>query len=310
MREITICDLPALYRDNFRVKGYVFGSGKKAVCIVGTFRGNEYQQQFIAARLVKRLKELEAAGELNHGYEILVIPSANAYSMNTRKKFWSTDNSDINRSFPGNEDGSTVEVIAKKVFDVTKEYEYGIHIASYYMVGSFLPHVRVMKTQMDYFEESAAFMMPYMMIREPRSYEKSTLNCSWQKAGVKAFSIYSAQTEGIDRNSAHTVIRSILLFFKNKGIINTEILGGYKECVILEEEKRIIPVRTNKAGFFVPKVKVGLEVEKGDLLAEIHDSYTEEVISEIKSPVDGVIFFMHSSPMTYSQTAVVKIILN
>lgn len=309
MREINICDMESLYRDNFRVKGFSFGSGKKSVAVVGTFRGNEYQQQFIAARLIKRLKELEAAGELNEGYEILIIPSANAYSMNTRKKFWSTDNTDINRAFPGSQEGSTPEIIASEVFNMTKEYEYGIHLASYYMVGSFLPHVRIMKSHLDYFEESAGFMMPYMMIRDPRSYEKTTLNYTWQEAGVKAFSLYSSQTEGIDRNSAHTIIRSILLFLKNKGIINTEILGGYKECAILEEEKRIIPIRTNQAGFFVPKVKVGFEIEKGDLLAEIHDPYTDEVISELRSPVDGVVFFMHSAPMTYSQTAVFKLII-
>lgn len=309
MREIEICNMPSLYRDNFRVKGYVFGNGKKSVSIVGTLRGNEYQQQFIAARMIKRLKELEAAGELNEGYEVLVIPCANAYSMNTKKKFWSIDNTDMNRVFPGRTDGSTTEMIADSVFNITKEYEYGIHLASYYMVGSFLPHVRIMKSQLSYFEESVGFMMPYMMIRDPRSYEKKTLNYTWQEAGVKAFSLYSSQTDGIDRNSAHTIVRSILLFLKNKGIISTEILGGYTECEILEEEKRIIPIRTSHAGFFVPKVKVGFEVSKGDLLAEIHDLYTDEVISELKSPVDGVIFFMHTAPMTYSQSAVFKIIV-
>ena len=56
-------------------------------------------------------------------------------------------------------------------------------------------------------------------------------------------------------------------------------------------------------------IKVGFEVEKGDLLAEIHDPYTDEVISELRSPVDGVVFFMHSAPMTYSQTAVFKLII-
>lgn len=309
MREITICDMPSLYRDNFRVRGFVFGSGKKSVSIVGTFRGNEFQQQFIASRLVKRLQQLEAAGELNEGYEILVIPSANTYSMNTKKKFWSIDNTDMNRVFPGREDGSTPEIVANAVFNKTKEYEYGIHFASYYMVGSFLPHVRMMKSDLEYADKARDFMMPYIAIRDPRSYEKKTLNYAWQEAGVKAFSLYSSQTDGIDRNSAHLVLRSVLLFLKNQGIINTEILGGYTTSEVLEEEKRIVPVRTPQAGFFVPMVKVGFEVAKGDVLAEIHDPYTDDVISEIKSPSDGVVFFMHSAPMTYSHSAVFKLII-
>lgn len=106
MKEISVIDSPALYRDNYRVRGFVFGSGKKSVCVVGPMRGNEYQQQFIAARLVSRLKEIESKGELVDGYEILVLPCANTYSFNTRKRFWPINNFDINRSFPGEVDGA------------------------------------------------------------------------------------------------------------------------------------------------------------------------------------------------------------
>lgn len=308
MREITFCDMEGLYRDNFRLKAYIFGSGKKSICIVGPTRGNEYQQQFIAARIVNRLKELEANGEINDGYEIMVIPSANPYSMNTRKKFWSIDSTDMNRMFPGRADGVTTQIIAEKVFNTSTEYEYGIHLASYYMEGHFLPHVRIFKSGFEYSAEASDFMMPYVLMRQPRPYEKRTLNFAWQEAGVKAFSVYSSTTDYIDRDSAHLVLRSILLFMKNRGIIDTEILGGY-ESEIVEEEKRLVPIRTPQAGFFVSKVKVGFEVEKGDLLAEIHDPYTDEIICEIISPVSGVVFFMHSAPMTYSHTAVFKLII-
>ena len=33
--------------------------------------------------------------------EILIIPSVNHSSMNISKRFWATDNTDINRMFPG-----------------------------------------------------------------------------------------------------------------------------------------------------------------------------------------------------------------
>lgn len=308
MREIRICQMGGLYRDDFNVRGYIFGSGKKSVCIVGPTRGNEYQQQFIASRVVRRLKELESAGEINEGYEIMVIPSTNPYSMNTKKKFWSIDSTDMNRQFPGRLDGVTTEIIAKNVFDATKDYEYGIQFASLISSGSFLPHVRIFKSEIEYSQEAKSFMMPYVVLSEPRPEEKKTLNYSWQTAGVKAFSIYSTTTEEIDRNSAHLVLRSVLLFMKNRGIIKTEILGGY-ESEVLEEKCDVISVRTPAAGFFVPKVKVGFEVSKGDLLAEIHDPFTDEIVSEILAPANGVVFYMYSTPMTYSHTAVLKLIV-
>lgn len=308
MKEMEFCNMQALYRDNFRVRGFSFGSGKKSVCIVGPMRGNEYQQQFIVSRVVHRLKEIEASGEINDGFEILVIPCCNPYSINTRKKFWSIDNTDINRIFHGTGAGSTTEIIANAVFNVTKEYEYGIHLPSYYMPGSFLPHVKILRTEFEYTEIAKDFMMPYISTCMPKTFEKSTLNYNWQLAGIKAFSIYSSQTESVDRNSAHLVLRSILLFLRNQGIIKTEILGGY-ESEIIEEDKRVVPIKTPQAGFFVPKVKIGLEVEKGDLLAEIHNPYTDEVSAQVIAPVAGVVFFMHHTPLTYGQSTVFKLII-
>lgn len=64
-------------------------------------RGNEYQQLYICSQLVKRLGEMEEQGRLTPGKQIMVIPCVNPYSMNVQKRFWSIDNTDINRMFPG-----------------------------------------------------------------------------------------------------------------------------------------------------------------------------------------------------------------
>jgi hypothetical protein len=51
-------------RDEFKIEGYRFGStrddAEPAACIVGSMRGNEYQQLYICSLLVRQLKELEA----------------------------------------------------------------------------------------------------------------------------------------------------------------------------------------------------------------------------------------------------------
>ena len=68
-------------------------------------RGNEFQQLYISSLLAKKLGELEARGAIVSGKKILLIPSINYSSFNVGKKYWITDNSDINRSFPGNPEG-------------------------------------------------------------------------------------------------------------------------------------------------------------------------------------------------------------
>jgi len=105
MKKEIIYSLKGIYREDYQIEGYRFGGGEKSACIVGALRGNEIQQLYICSQLVKALKELEAHGAISHNHEILVIPSVNRFSMNVGKRFWPTDNSDINRAFPGDVNG-------------------------------------------------------------------------------------------------------------------------------------------------------------------------------------------------------------
>ena len=114
MKKEILYSLKGIYRENFEIEGYSFGGGEKSACIVGALRGNEIQQLYICSQLIKVLKELEAHGAISHNHEILVIPSANRFSMNVEKRFWPIDNLDINRMFPGDAAGDTTKQIDLK----------------------------------------------------------------------------------------------------------------------------------------------------------------------------------------------------
>ena len=108
-------------RGEFTIEGYRFGKqseeSEQAACIVGAMRGNEYQQLYICSQLVKRLKELENSGAIVGDNQILVIPCVNNFSMNVGMKYWVSDNSDINRQFPGNFDGEPTSRLAAHLFE-------------------------------------------------------------------------------------------------------------------------------------------------------------------------------------------------
>ena len=307
MKLKTIYEIKALYRDNLRVTGYEFGSGKKSVCVVGSMRGNEVQQLYACSQLIKKLKVMESEGQIRKGHKILVIPSVNPYSMNIKKRFWPTDNTDINRMFPGYDLGETTQRIAAGVFDVIKDYKYGMQFASFYMPGKFTPHIRMMKAGFENVELAKEFGMPYVVLRNTRPYDTTTLNYNWQIWETNAFSIYTTTTSQIDKSSAASAVRSILKFLSKEGILNYSGHDGYMSMVV--EDTDMVPVRTRASGIFEGRVDVGDEIEKGQLLARIMDPYEGEIIENIVSPVDGIVFFAHNDPLTYANTAVYKLIV-
>ena len=306
MKKEVLYEIKALYRDDFRVMGYRFGEGEKALCIVGNLRGNENQQLYCASRLVARLKQLEEEGCLIPGKQILVIPSANPYSINTKKRFWCTDNTDINRMFPGYDLGETTQRIAAGIFEAVKGWQYGIQFASFYMPGAFVPHIRMMETGYQDTDLACEFGLPYVVVQKPRPFDTTTLNYNWQIWGTHAFSLYTTNTARVDEESALQAENAVLSFMSRRRLINWHARGGYRSEVIHSSD--FVSVRADHSGFLKCLVRPGERVERGQPLARILDPYEHLILSELTAPVHGVVAFAGDEPMTYENTAVLKLI--
>ncbi|MCQ2544478.1 MAG: M14 family metallopeptidase [Lachnospiraceae bacterium] len=306
MNKKIIYEIKGMYRDDFRITGYEFGEGEKSVCIIGNSRGNEVQQTYCCSQLVKKMKQLEEEGRIKIGHKILIIPSINPYSMNIQKRFWPTDNTDINRMFPGYDLGETTQRIADGVFSEIKDYEYGIQFTSFYMPGDFVPHVRYMKEGYTTEDDAQKFGMKYIVERTVRPYDTATLNYNWQVWDTKAFSLYTNTTSNISKTGAGQAVMSIMNFLANTGIIKYDAIVKKKARVLNDTE--LVSVRTAKSGFYEALVKAGDKVEAGTPLANIVNPYDGDVLETLYAPIDGVIFFIHNEPLTYANTAVIKIL--
>ena len=306
MSKSIIYELKGLYRDTFRVTGYEFGEGKKSVCIVGSSRGNEVQQMYCCSCLVKKMKQLEEEGRIIEGHKILIIPSINPYSMNIQKRFWSTDNTDINRMFPGYDLGETTQRIADGVFRIISEYQFGIQFASFYMPGDFVPHVRLMDEGFSDPEIAKQFALPYVIIRKVRPYDTATLNYNWQVWDTQAFSLYTSTTSRIDQNSAGQAVLAVMNFLSRQGMIKYSVPDSLDSKIVHDED--MILIKTAKSGVFVPMVKAGEEVKIGQPLADILNPYEGNILETLYAPSNRVAFFVHNEPLTYANTAVIKLI--
>lgn len=307
MERQIVYESRSLYRDDFRVTGFAFGQGEPAMCIVGSMRGNEYQQLYICSQLVRRLGELEAQGRLVPDRQILVIPCVNPYSMNLQKRFWCIDNTDINRMFPGYALGETTQRVAAGVFDQIQRYQYGVQFSSFYMPGAFVPHVRIMKTGYEDREMAVRFGLPYVVLHAPRPFDTTTLNYNWQIWDTKAFTLYTASNSRVDRPSAHQAVEAVLGFMADQGLLRYHRHGSFYLSRVVESED-MIALRADRAGFFESFVVPGQEVEAGEDLARILDPYLGTEQSRVTAPAAGTVAFVRDEAMTYESTTVVKLI--
>lgn len=309
MRKEILFSMASPYRDDFRIWGYRFGSGKKSLAIVGAMRGDEVHQQFICAQLVSTLSKMEEEGHLIPGHEILVIPSANPFSMNIEKRFWALDGTDINRMFPGYDLGETTQRIAFGLFEAIKDYEYGIQMASSYMSGNYIPHVRITRTGFEDVDAARKFGLPYISLRDPKPFDTTTLNYNWQIWESKAFCLYcGSHISDVSNYGSLPMVNTLLKFINKIGLTDKSLEAArpsYESIVF--DEKELNSLKAPSAGFFQKYYDAGDEVRKGYVLAKIIDPYDGSVRSEITSPCDGVVFYVLNKPLALLHSPLFKI---
>lgn len=100
---------------------------------------------------------------------------------------------------------------------------------------------------------------------------------------------------------------SIMKFLSALGIIKYPH-GEAKKLSVVISDAEMATVRTAKSGIFEPLVGVGEDVTEGTPLANIVNPYDGEIMETLFAPMDSKVFFMHTDPLTYANTAVFKLI--
>ena len=322
MKIQTIFSMQSPYRDDFRIRAYTFGQGEKSLCIVGSMRGDEIQQQYIASRMVALLQEAETKGRIPEGISISVIPSANPFSINIEKRFWALDGTDINRMFPGYDQGETTQRIAAGLFEYIKDFRYGIQLASFYLPGNFLPHIRMEHTGFEDVEDARLFGFPFIEVHTPEPFDTVLLNYNWQIWETQAFSLYAGSTDVIDHPMAEVAIEGICRFVSSKGLCQLSDRTSLGHSYDIEHSDRqeeapetqvitsdqLISLQAPHAGILIVEASAGQHIQQGQRIAYIMHPYEGRTVAEIHAPTAGTIFFARNKSITFQNTLLFRII--
>lgn len=306
MKQEILFSMSSPYRDKFRIQGFTFGEGERSAAIVGTMRGDEVQQQYTCSQMVQRLRQLEKQGLIAEGKSILVIPSCNPFSLNVGRRFWAMDSTDINRMFPGYDQGETTQRIAAAVFKHLEGYTYGMQLTSFYIPGHFVPHIRMLATGYEDIQGARLFGLPFVTTYKPKPFDTTLLNYNWQIWNTRAFSIYGSETERVNPQNSQMIVDATIRFLSRTGILNYHDLTPSYDSICFDESE-LHNIRAKKSGIVVMRKAAGQHVEEGDLLAEIIDPYDGSVSERILAPAPAILFFVHNKPLVLQSGILFKL---
>ena len=253
------------------------------VLITGGIHGDEIN----GVEIVRQSIKSGLFDDLNIG-TVIAIPLVNIDGFNNFSRDL-PDGKDVNRSFPGSENGSLASRVANTISTlILPHVDLGL---DFHTGGASIhnyPQIRVNKNDDESLDLAEIF-------NAPLTVETGLVSKSLRKEAY-ALRIPMLVFEGgeslrIDENSLNEGIRGIKRVLSHYKMINETI--PTQSTKIIKKHKWL---RAASAGIFIPKKKAGEHYKTGDILGIITNPYNE-FEDEIIANQDGFIFGHDNKPV-------------
>ena len=230
---------------------------------------------------------------------VVCMPIVNVYGfINYSREV--PDGKDINRSFPGNKDGSLASRVAYHLMkEVIPFIDYGIDFHTGGAARTNYPQVRCVMAQKINVELASAFHAPFT-IDSP--FRPHSLRQSSAKKNKTIIVYEGGESLRMDTQAIEVGLAGTLRLMKHLRMIDW--------APEPTEENRIIWnsawVRARTAGLFQSNIRCGQPVEKNQWVGTITDPFGE-FKEQIKSPTKGYVVGLNNTPVVNAGDALMHI---
>lgn len=273
------------------------------ISIVTGVHGDELEGQFVCYEMIRRIRK--TPGLLMGTVDI--YPVMNPLGMDSGMRTLPGIDMDLNRMFPGNQDGGMLDKMAAQLETSLLGSDICIDVHASDTFVKEIPQVRIS----DEFEE---LLLPYakhlnvdlIWINNTATDHEATLSYSLSKVGVPALVIEMGLGNRINRQYGLQTVDGIFNLMKHMGLWAGEEIEVKAPRIITNKDIEFI--RASESGIFVPFGKNDTVVKKSDVLGEIIDPLRGKVLNRVKAGYDGLVFTMREHPVVYEGALLARII--
>ena len=274
----------------------------KRISIVTGTHGDELEGQYVCYELQRRLRERP---ELLNGI-VDIYPALNPLGVDSITRGVPGFDLDMNRIFPGSEDGAMAEFAAACIVQDIQGSELCIDVHASNIFLREVPQVRVS-------EQTARDLLPYAV----------QLNCDFIWVHASATVLESTLAHTLNMLGVHTLVVEMGVGMRITRAYGDQLLDGifhllHSEGIWLGEDievRRPIVSTDGKVGFvnaetlgmFVPRVTHWQDVRRGQVIGDLINPLSGEGV-EVKSPCDGVLFTLREYPLVYEGSLIARVL--
>ena len=304
---ITSIDLPVdeklLIQKNRLIPGRGLRGDEKRISIVTGTHGDELEGQYVCYELQRRIRE---HAECLTGI-VDVYPALNPLGIDSITRGIPALDLDMNRIFPGSQNGSMPEYVASQIIEDLKESDVVIDIHASNIFLREIPQVRINELSRDRLVPYAKLLnIDYIWIHAATTVLESTLAYSLNSIGTPTLVVEMGVGMRITKEYGDQLVDGIFVLMKELGIWNGEVITP-KEPII-SEDGEVSYINAGRAGVFVPSVEHWENVRQGERIGDILNPLTGEINERILAQHDGIVFTLREYPIVSEGSLIARIL--
>ena len=296
-------DETLMIKKNRLIPAAGLGGGEKRISIVTGTHGDELEGQYVCYELQRRIRENNSCltGIVD------IYPALNPLGIDSITRGIPAFDLDMNRIFPGSEDGSMPEYIASKIIDDLSGSAMVIDIHASNIFLREIPQIRINTLSRDTLVTYAKLLnVDYVWIHAAATVLESTLAHSLNSIGTPTLVVEMGVGMRITKAYGDQLVDGIFALMKELGIWTGDVITP-KEPII-SEDGEVSFINAGKAGVFVPDVEHWKNVKKGDHIGDILNPLTGEIAETIFAQTDGIVFTLREYPIVSEGSLIARIL--
>jgi hypothetical protein len=265
----------------------------RRISIVTGIHGDELEGQYVCFELQRRI---EAEKDKLHGI-VDIYPAMNPLGIDSITRGIPGFDLDMNRLFPGNQDGDMTEYLASGIVQDVRGSDVCLDIHASNIFLTEIPQIRInelnkkelvplaMKTNVD-----------FVWVHGANTVLEATFAHSMNSIGVPTLVVEMGVGMRITPAYGDQLVEGILNLMKELGMWSGRTVP-VRTPIVSEDPDEVSYLNAPTSGMFVPKVKHWEKLKKGDLVGYIIDPLRGEIRNEIVAPIDGILFTIREYPV-------------
>lgn len=306
----TIFSLAMPYRENLAIRRTVYQGGNgPRVAVTAGIHGDELEGLYVCHRLAAWLDELQRTSPEALLGQVELYPALNPLGLDTLTRSVPVFDSDLNRSFPGSVQGDLPKRLADAAMGALEgcSLVVDIHASNIYLRE--IPQVRINSEFSDTLVPLAEQAnLDLIWIHGAATVLEATIAHSLNSRGVPCLVVEMGVGMRLTPEYSDQLTLGLLHLWQEVGVLAPEVvLPALTHHPLVADDSNVHYLNAQTSGMFVPAAAHWTDVRRGELLGTIVSPFHGETLSEVRSPVDGVLFTLREYPLVYEGSLMARV---